>query len=185
MPGPPIPDLTGDPTDGVIRGVPGGVTDPVATNIKPPILQTNTVPGAIPPTVALQTRWRPESFMNFHADITGSGASQKSWALDQAIQIGYQNQTTLETMIASRQAGSATVTGSITNIPTGLATVSQVQASIDNGNAAHNFTLSATPSKLPGCIDIYVWQPTSAVNNTPIAATTAVLVRWVANGSIG
>lgn len=176
------PDLTGDLTGGVRGGVPGG-TDTATTPTTPSILQPGT--GSLPviPAVALQTRWRPESFQDFHQRLADNPL-QAAWSLNRAIQQAYQNTTTLEAMIATRQSGAATVTGSRTGIPTGLKTVRQVQGSIDRGATAHNFWVSVVIGTVPGTIDIYVWQPTAAGNNTPIACTTATTVRWIADGSI-
>lgn len=82
------------------------------------------------------------------------------------------------------QSGSLSVTGSKTGIPTGLSTVQQAVASIDNGATAHNFWVSCNPSTATtGAIDVYVWMPTNSTTNTPIAATSAVTVRWWATGS--
>lgn len=178
-----VPDITGDNTGGIRTGVPGG-TNTASTPVTPPILQSTTPINAVPYTQALQTRWRPESFRDFHIQLKSNPVAASA-TMDFAIRQAYQNMTTLESMIAARQSGAATVTGSRTNIPTGLSSVRQVQGSIDNGSTAHNFWCSVVVSKLPGCIDIYVWQPTAAGNNTPIACTSAVVVRWVADGSIG
>lgn len=80
--------------------------------------------------------------------------------------------------------GSTSVLGSKVGFASGLAQVTNVQASIDNGAVATNFTVSARPSiSVLGGIDIYVYQPTAVANTTPIAATTAVTVRWWAQGT--
>jgi hypothetical protein len=81
--------------------------------------------------------------------------------------------------------GNESVTGSKTGIDTGLDEVAQVLASIDNGSTATNFWVTATihPSD-KSQIDLYVWKPTAAGNTTPIAATTAVTVRWLATAVI-
>jgi len=176
------PDLTGDLTGGTRSGVPGGVNTP-ATPTVPAILQPGPGSLPIPPAIALQTRWRPQPFTDFHLQMKTNPVGASA-AMDFAIRQAYQNTTVLETMIASRQSGAATITGSKVGIPTGLTTVRQVQGSIDNGSTAHNFYCSVVLSKLPGCIDIYVWQPTAVNNVTPIACTSAVVVRWVADGSI-
>lgn len=176
------PDITGDTSGGITGGVPGGTT---------------TVPGGLPsvagspaaaaqpgsPSRTLQTRWRPDPFTNFHQrlDRDPAGASRD---LDTAIQRTYSGLANLESQIACTQVGSASITGSKKAIPTGLASVSNCSGSIDNGTTAHNFWLSVTPSQTPGAIDVAVWMPTAAGDNTPIAATTAVTVRWLARGSL-
>lgn len=175
-----VPDLSGggagNPNIGNKGGVPNG---PVAPN--QPIAVTAAQPGS--PQKLLQTRWRPASFVDFHQQMLIS-PSQASKALDNAIQRAYQNSAKLESMVAATQFGQATVTGNAKSISTGLASISQVTASIDNGSTPHNFTISAVVSQQPGCVDLYVFQPTSTTNNTPVAGTTAVVVRWSARGSV-
>jgi len=172
-----VPDLTGDASDGERGGVVGSPAATATTPVTLAAAQPNS------PQKRLQTRWRPESMLDFHRQITRNPA-QASRSLDTAIQRAYQNDAQLENMIACTQFGQTTVTGSSLSIPTGLATISQVTAVIDQGATAHNFWVSATPSQQPGCIDIYVWQPTAAGNNTPIACTTAVVVRWSVRGTL-
>lgn len=80
-------------------------------------------------------------------------------------------------------SGNLSVTGSKTGIATGLTTVTNATASINNGATATNFWVTCRPSPtVTGGIDIYVWKPTAAGDNTPIAATTAVTVHWTASG---
>lgn len=168
------PDLTGDGT-GTKGGVPGGTATVTQT--------TAAVTSPNAPQKQVQTTWRPESFVDFHHRLR-TNPDQLSRALDQAIRQAHNGLAMLNSMIACRQSGSAKVTGSVKNIPTGLSSVRQVQASIDNGATAHNFWVSAVISQTPGAVDLYVWQPTAANNTTPIAATTAVTVRWIADGSL-
>lgn len=171
-----VPNLTGDPTEGSKRGVPAGAatpTSPVAVSAA----QSNS------PQKQLQTRWRPPSFVDFHQQMTRNPL-QASRELDSAIQRAYTNDSQLENMIAATQVGQVTVTGSSLSVSTGLASVTQVTVSIDNGATAHNFWVSGTISQQPGCVDIYVWQPTAAGSNVPIACTSAVTVRWIARGSL-
>lgn len=82
------------------------------------------------------------------------------------------------------QSGSLKVTGSQLGIKTGLTAVQQVVAGIDNGATATNFwvTSRVTPANKT-TIDVFVWQPTAAGNNTPIAATTPVVIRWWVTGT--
>lgn len=173
------PDLTGTDVDvgpiGVRNGVPGGAktVTQIATSAAKPSA----------PQKVVQATYAPGSFLDFHMQLEANPA-QASRALDQAIRFAYDNTATLQAMMACRQSGSALVTGSIKNIPTGLSQVAQVQGSIDNGATAHNFWVSVVKGSTPGAVDIYVWQPTAAGNNTPIACTTPVTVRWIADGSL-
>src|SRR5580765_7773348 len=82
------------------------------------------------------------------------------------------------------QGGSAIVLGSKLAIPTGLSQVSTVTASINNGAAPVNSWVTARPSQtVRGAIDIFVWSPTAAGNNTPIASTTNAEIHWYATGT--
>lgn len=181
------PDLTGDPDSGTIGGVTVGPTPPQT----PPVLSIATNPSA--PQKILQQTWRPQSFLDFHLamagadDKTGAGlsrASQASRELDTAIKVAHQNDAVLQSMIASTQFGSTIVTGKSLMIPTGLVRVRRATGSISQGATAHNFWVSVNISQTPGAIDIYVWQPTAAGDNTPIACTTAVTVQWSVTGDI-
>ena len=172
-----VPDLTGGKLPGVNRGVTGSPPTTPTT----PATVTSAQPTA--PAKLLQTRWRPESLLNFHHDIVRN-PEQASRSLDRAIQLAYQNDSQLENMIACTQFGKSVVTGKLLSIPTGLNVVTQVTAVIDNGAVAHNLWPSATISQQPGCIDIYIWKPTAAGDTTPIAATAAVTVRWSVRGTL-
>lgn len=172
-----VPDLTGGGSPGGRGGVSGGKAGTATSPASVSAAQPNS------PVKQLQTRWRPESFVDFHRMLTRA-PEQASRTLDQAIRIAYNNDSQLENMVASTQFGSSVVTGKSLSIPTGLSAVSQVTAVIDNGATAHNFWPSATISQQPGCIDIYVWMPTAAGNTTPIAATSAVIVRWSVRGTL-
>lgn len=174
------PDLDSGGTGNI--GAKSGITVGPAT----PASTTAAATSPIAPVKKLQTRWRPESFLNLHQRLADARqAAQASRALDHAFQTAFQTSAQLECMIACRQSGKTTVTGSAKSIPTGLATVTDVTVSIDNGATAHNFWVSGVISQQPGCIDIYCWQPTAAGDNTPIACTSAVVVRWSVNGTIG
>lgn len=157
-------------------GVPGGPATPT---------QPVAVAAAQPysPQKVLQTAWRPPSFVDFHQQMVIS-PSNASRALDQAIHTAYNNDSQLQAQLAATQFGSVVVTGSSLSISTGLASITQANGCISNGSTAHNFTLSVNLSQQPGCIDIYIWQPTSASVNTPIPCTSAVTVNWSARGSL-
>ena len=75
------------------------------------------------------------------------------------------------------------VTGNLT-IPTGLSKVVSVVASLEAGSGVPlNFWITAGVNKtLPSSIDIFVWKPTSAADNTPIPATSQVTVHWYVTG---
>ena len=81
-------------------------------------------------------------------------------------------------------SGNLQITGSKTGISTGLTTVQNVTASINNGATPTNVWVTATitPSN-KSTIDIYVWKPTAAGDTTPIAATSPVTVHWTATGT--
>ncbi len=81
-------------------------------------------------------------------------------------------------------SGQATVTGSQLGITTGLALVTQVIASISNGTTPTNSTVTArvTPGNTTQ-IDLFVWSPTSAVDNTPIASVVPTLIHYWATGT--
>jgi len=171
------PDLDGNfpVPPGNKAGVPGGTQTAVS----------QAAMGASPlsPAKAVQQIWQPRSFMDFHSRLD-SDPADASRDLHQAISTVYQSISTLQSMIASTQSGKATVTGSAVGIPTGLQSVKNATATIDNGSTAHNLWVSVVVSKTPGAIDIYVWKPTAAGNNTPIANTTAIAVRWTASGGL-
>lgn len=75
------------------------------------------------------------------------------------------------------------VTGHRT-IATGLSTVKSVVASLESGSGVPlNLWVTAGVNKTtPSSIDIFVWKPTSAVDNTPIAETGQVTIHWYATG---
>jgi hypothetical protein len=80
--------------------------------------------------------------------------------------------------------GALSVTGTVKGVATGLSTVSNVIASVDNGAVPHNLTVSATPSTTqPGTFDIAVFKPTSASVTTPILNTVPATIRWHAWGT--
>lgn len=150
----------------------------------PIALPTDGPPPATTDTSTSDSKqpFRPGSFANFASAIRTdpSGVSRQ---LDHAFQMTFHNISGLNSLVNSTRYGKATVTGNLLQFPTGLARVDDCTATIDNGAVAHNFWISVQPSKKAGCIDIYVWKPTAAGNNTPVAATTAVSVRWSAKGS--
>lgn len=113
--------------------------------------------------------------------------------LDLAIKTAFDNTSNLES--TSPQApvalhgsqissGALTVTGALKGVASGLGTLSNVVATVDNGSSAMNLWVSATPNAItPGTFDIYVWKPTSTSDNTPTKATSPVTIRWVAWGT--
>jgi hypothetical protein len=143
------------------------------------------VPGVQTPSTAAPKRWRPDPF-DLPQDIDKA-------ALDLAIKTAYDSIYGLEASSpqlpdalvgSSQSAGALAVTGSAKSVATGLKTVSNVVVSIDNGSVATNLWVTAAPSAtVMGTIDIFVWKPTASNNNTPIAATSAVSIRWHAWGT--
>lgn len=80
-------------------------------------------------------------------------------------------------------SGEVTVTGSKLKIKTGLSIVVQVVASIAGATASNqSVTAQVTPSD-KSTIDVYVWMPTAAGDNTPIASTIETTIKWFATGS--
>lgn len=178
------PNLTATATTtGLKGGVPGGTTTTPGGSTAIPGSPAFNAQGTSPKSL-LQQRWRPGSLIDTFKQLATDRAPQAARDLDKAIQQTYTNTYTLEKMIACRQDGSATVTGSITAIPTGLKSVTNVTVVVDNGATAHNLWPSARPSAIPGAIDIFVWKPTANNDNTPIAATSPILIRWSAVGSL-
>lgn len=178
------PDLTATATTaGIRRGVPGGtVTSPGGSLSVPGSIAAQSLPES--PVIALQQRFRPPSFLGWHDSLQHT-PTQASRDLDAAIQRSFENAYRAETMIACTQHGAATVTGSAVGIPTGLSSVRSASGSVDSGAAPHNFTVSVTPSQTPGAVDIHVFQPTSKTDNTAVAGTAPVTVRWIAVGGLG
>ena len=78
--------------------------------------------------------------------------------------------------------GETSVTGTA-DIAAGLATVVQVVACLENDVALDGAWVSVADSATAGNIILKVWKPTSATDCTPIAATVAKSVRWIAIGT--
>ncbi len=81
-------------------------------------------------------------------------------------------------------SGQTTVKNGVANrVATGLASASNVVAVLDTGGSPVNEWVVATPTpNAKGLINLAVFMPTAAGNNTPIASTTDRLVRWFAFG---
>ena len=78
--------------------------------------------------------------------------------------------------------GKNSVTGSAA-IASGLKTVVGCVAGLEADASIDAYSgITAKPSATAGSIDVKVWKPTSVSNPTPIAATIAKDVRWVAWG---
>lgn len=149
----------------------------MSTSVPLPLVQT-------PKTGQQQgQRWRPAPF-------EGIGELDKH-QLDLALKTIYDVHYTLEqsavaaVVAGSRMAsGALSVKGSLKAVASGLNTLSNVTVSIDAGAAPTNRWVTATPSKtVPGAFDVFVWKPTATGDNTPIAETAAVTVRWHAFGT--
>jgi len=80
--------------------------------------------------------------------------------------------------------GVTSVTGSATNIATGLSQVEDVLVSIKRSTAPGLEVALATwgLGAAAGQINLYCWKPTAASDCTLIAATVAVDVEWLAIG---
>ena len=80
--------------------------------------------------------------------------------------------------------GVTSVTGSATNIATGLSQVEDVLVSIKRSTAPALEVALATwgLGAAAGQINLYCWKPTAANDCTLIAATVAVDVEWLAIG---
>lgn len=124
-------------------------------------------------------RFQPPSFQEFATELS-SQPHEAGQHLDRAIQLAYQQIYALAT--DSPVDGSTTVTGSSLAIMTGLSAVTNVVACIDSSTAT-NVIVTASLSSKAGCIDLRCWKPTAAGDTTPIAATSAVTVRWFARGT--
>lgn len=80
-------------------------------------------------------------------------------------------------------SGNVIVTGSKLNCGTSLSSINQIVATCSTGATPNAYTLSIGPSPNNGSqFDVYVFMPTNATTTTPILATSAVLVRWIATG---
>jgi len=78
--------------------------------------------------------------------------------------------------------GETSVTGSA-DIATGLGTVVVAVACLKDDIALDGAWVSIADSATAGNIILRVWKPTSATDCTPIAATVAKTVRWIAVGT--
>jgi len=80
--------------------------------------------------------------------------------------------------------GVTAVTGSVTNLNTGLSGVEDVIISIKRSTAPGLTVALATwgLGAAAGQINLYCWKPTAANDCTLIAATAAVDVEWLAIG---
>jgi hypothetical protein len=125
--------------------------------------------------------WRPPSFLDFWKRINATPL-QAAKDLDDAIQRTYAQVQDLQNQINGTKDGVTSVTGTAT-IATGLRSVTNVLASIDNGTTATNFWVTVAISATVGSIIVNVWKPTGVADTTPVAATTSVSVRWLARGS--
>lgn len=74
------------------------------------------------------------------------------------------------------------ITGS-GNVVTGLASITSVVGCLGEDAAMTGHLVTAAPHATAGTITLKVWKPTATNDCTPIAATTAKNVRWVAFGT--
>ena len=78
--------------------------------------------------------------------------------------------------------GGSSVTGTL-EVATGLKTVVQAVACLKDNPSLNGAWVSIADSATAGNILLKVWKPTAAADCTPIAATVAVKVRWIAIGT--
>jgi len=78
--------------------------------------------------------------------------------------------------------GETAVTGTA-DIATGLTTVVQAVACLETDPSLEALWASVADSVTGGNIVLKVWKPTGAADCTPIAATVAKSVRWIAVGT--
>ena len=78
--------------------------------------------------------------------------------------------------------GSTAVTGSELSIDTGLTLITGVVAILKQATAGVGNLLVTVDHGADGLLDLYVWKPTSADDNTMIAGSAAATVYWVAWG---
>lgn len=124
-------------------------------------------------------RFRPKAFSDPELDIAFKVAYDQLYTLNDSavLSVGVNN--------SGLASGVAKVTGSQNGIATGLATVTNVVVSLDSGGSPLNEWVNGNPTtRQAGKIDIQVWKPTAAGNNTPIASTTERTVRWLAFGTV-
>ena len=78
--------------------------------------------------------------------------------------------------------GETAVTGTA-DIATGLVTVVQCVAVLEDDVSLDGMWVSVADSVTEGNVILKVWKPTAAADCTPIAATVAKTVRWIATGT--
>jgi len=115
--------------------------------------------------------------------------------LDRDMKIIYNATTTIDSTAIkaptfgggfSMAAGTIDVLAGVkSGLATGLAQVNQVVCTLNAGQGVPlNLWVTAQPSPtIAGAVDIFVWQPTSSSNNTPVAATGNFVTHWIAVGT--
>lgn len=122
-------------------------------------------------------RFRPKVFPDPDLDLGMKNAYDRIETLeDQAI-------IDPERVNAGLASGATNVTGSQNGVETGLVSVSRVVASLEVASAVNEWVTAMPSPRGKGLIDIYVWAPTAAGNNTPVASTTKRSVTWFAIGA--
>ena len=126
-------------------------------------------------------RYNPPNLQNFSTQLV-TNPEGVSRDLDQAIQVVTKQTNSLKDMVGGMANGSTTVTGSARGVSTGLSSVTNVVACLESSTAINEWvTVALSPSA--GTINLFVWKPTGVADTTPIASTTARVVRWSAWGS--
>ena len=130
----------------------------------------------------VERTWRPGSFVNLPSEQQGK-------EMDLAFRVAFDSLAQNESKGLQNPSGqdlrvtwgNSSVTGSLTRISTGLATVVQVTASLDS-DAAINESVTVTLGD-EGEMSLFLWKPTAAGDTTPIPSTTLRVVRWIAVGT--
>lgn len=104
------------------------------------------------------------------ADLAGTSGAGKSVS---GVATGYK---------LARSAAALSVTGT-SNINTGLTTLLSVVASLAEAAALGGDIVSCSALASAGWFQVQVWKRTTSSDCTPIAATSAKLINWIAVGT--
>ncbi len=124
-----------------------------------------------------QRRWRPGSLEHVDKELD-LGMRVIFPALAELEDKGLSSPTSGFQVVTA----TATVTGSVLGIVTGLPSVARVIASIEGGDAVNEWVTARETPDTDGSVDLFVWAPTSSTDNTPIPSTTAREIAWMAFG---
>ena len=122
-------------------------------------------------------RWRPPPTGNVELDNALKLAFDSVYSLENIAVLSVETGITIA-------SGTSKVTGSEKEIATGLSEVVRVVACLEIATAVNEWVTAEPSPTLVGGVDIYVWKPTAAGDNTPIAGTTERDVAWIAWGAL-